>query len=48
MIYPMLDSKWVNLVNIVSKKASITVVESNDNELMPTHLRNSDEFELII
>ena len=38
IIYPTLDSKWVNLVQVVSKKSGITVVKNEDNELVPTRI----------
>ena len=36
MIYPISDSNWVSLVQVVSKKGGITVVKNDNNELIPT------------
>ncbi|GJR32676.1 hypothetical protein Tco_1108908 [Tanacetum coccineum] len=36
LIYPISDSPWVSLVHCVPKKGGITVVENEDNELIPT------------
>ncbi|GJZ92611.1 hypothetical protein Tco_0664676 [Tanacetum coccineum] len=38
LIYPISDSPWVSPVHCVPKKGSITVVENEDNELIPTRL----------
>nr|GEX18027.1 DNA-directed DNA polymerase [Tanacetum cinerariifolium] len=38
LIYPISDSSWVSLVHCVPKKGRITVVENEDNELIPTRL----------
>ncbi|GKC90436.1 reverse transcriptase domain-containing protein [Tanacetum coccineum] len=38
LIYPISDSPWVNPVHCVPKKGGMTVVESEDNELIPTRL----------
>nr|GEU66880.1 reverse transcriptase domain-containing protein [Tanacetum cinerariifolium] len=38
LIYPISDSPWVSLVHCVPKKGGFTVVENEDNELIPTHL----------
>ncbi|GKA18751.1 hypothetical protein Tco_0698666 [Tanacetum coccineum] len=38
LIYPISDSPWVSLVHCVSKKGGMTVVENEDNELIPTRL----------
>nr|GEZ92901.1 hypothetical protein [Tanacetum cinerariifolium] len=38
LIYPIFDSHWVSLVHCVPKKGGITVVENEDNELIPTRL----------
>nr|GEW33752.1 reverse transcriptase domain-containing protein [Tanacetum cinerariifolium] len=40
LIYPIPDSPWVSLVHCVPKKGGMTVVENEDNELIPT----SDSF----
>ncbi|XP_027348016.1 uncharacterized protein LOC113859441 [Abrus precatorius] len=36
MIYPISDSPWVNLVQVVPKKRGMTVVPNEKNELVPT------------
>ncbi|GJW35882.1 reverse transcriptase domain-containing protein [Tanacetum coccineum] len=38
LIYPMSDSPWVSPVHCVPKKSGMTVVENEDNELIPTRL----------
>nr|GEV18167.1 reverse transcriptase domain-containing protein [Tanacetum cinerariifolium] len=38
LIYPISDSPWVCPVHCVPKKGGITVVENEDNELIPTRL----------
>ncbi|GJT61162.1 reverse transcriptase domain-containing protein [Tanacetum coccineum] len=38
LIYPISDSPWVSLVYCVPKKGGITVIENEDNELIPTRL----------
>ncbi|GKF45312.1 hypothetical protein Tco_0131864, partial [Tanacetum coccineum] len=38
LIYPISDSPWVSPVHCVPKKGSMTVVENEDNELIPTRL----------
>ncbi|GKG49770.1 hypothetical protein Tco_0518544, partial [Tanacetum coccineum] len=35
LIYPVFDSPWVSPVHYVPKKGDMTVVESEDNELIP-------------
>ncbi|GJW05628.1 reverse transcriptase domain-containing protein [Tanacetum coccineum] len=37
-IYPISDSPWVSPVHCVPKKGGMTVVENEDNELIPTRL----------
>nr|GEZ77182.1 hypothetical protein [Tanacetum cinerariifolium] len=37
-IYPILDSLWVSPIHCVPKKGEITVVENENNELIPTRL----------
>nr|GFB46531.1 reverse transcriptase domain-containing protein [Tanacetum cinerariifolium] len=36
LIYPIFDSPWVRPVHCVPKKGGMTVVENEDNELIPT------------
>jgi len=36
MIYPISDSSWVSLVQVVPKKGGMTVVKNEKNELIPT------------
>nr|GEZ22686.1 reverse transcriptase domain-containing protein [Tanacetum cinerariifolium] len=38
IIYPIFDSPWVSPVHCVPKKGVMTVVENEDNELIPTRL----------
>nr|GEY63573.1 reverse transcriptase domain-containing protein [Tanacetum cinerariifolium] len=38
LIYPISDSPWVSPVHCVSKKGGFTVVENEENELIPTRL----------
>nr|GEV15527.1 reverse transcriptase domain-containing protein [Tanacetum cinerariifolium] len=38
MIYPISDSPWVSPIHCVPKKGGITVVENENNELIPTRL----------
>ncbi|GKE99479.1 hypothetical protein Tco_0022830, partial [Tanacetum coccineum] len=38
LIYPIFDSPWVSPVHCVPKKGGITVIENEDNELIPTRL----------
>nr|GEX33422.1 reverse transcriptase domain-containing protein [Tanacetum cinerariifolium] len=38
LIYHISDSPWVSLVHCVPKKGGMTVVEKEDNELIPTRL----------
>nr|GEX92366.1 reverse transcriptase domain-containing protein [Tanacetum cinerariifolium] len=38
LIYPISDSPWVSLVHCVPKKGGFTVVENEENELIPTCL----------
>ncbi|GKD74853.1 hypothetical protein Tco_1333135, partial [Tanacetum coccineum] len=39
LIYPISDSPWVSPVHCVPKKGGMTVVENEDNELIPTRLQ---------
>ncbi|GJY33620.1 reverse transcriptase domain-containing protein [Tanacetum coccineum] len=38
LIYPIFDSPWVSPIHCVPKKGGMTVVENEDNELIPTRL----------
>ncbi|GKF81142.1 reverse transcriptase domain-containing protein, partial [Tanacetum coccineum] len=38
LIYPILDSPWVSPVHYVPKKGGFTVIENDENELIPTRL----------
>ena len=38
VIYPIEDSKWVSLTQVVPKKFGVTVVENEHNELIPTRV----------
>nr|GEW67692.1 DNA-directed DNA polymerase [Tanacetum cinerariifolium] len=43
LIYPIFDSPWVSPVHYVPKKGGFTVVENEDNELIPTRLVTDQE-----
>ena len=36
LIYPISDSSWVSLVQVVPKKGGMTVVKNDRDELIPT------------
>ena len=36
IIYPISDSQWVSLIQVVPKKSRVTVVTNENNELVPT------------
>ena len=36
IIYPIFDSKWITLTQVVQKKSCITVVDNEKGELLPT------------
>ncbi|KAM2160662.1 hypothetical protein ACFX1Q_043730 [Malus domestica] len=38
MIYPISDSKWISPTQVVPKRSGITVVQNDNNELVPTRL----------
>ncbi|GKC70052.1 hypothetical protein Tco_1115935, partial [Tanacetum coccineum] len=38
LIYPISDSPWVSPVHYIPKKGGFTVVENDENELIPTRL----------
>ena len=38
VIYPIADSKWVSPTKVVPKKSGVTVVENENNELIPTRV----------
>ncbi|XP_031101856.1 uncharacterized protein LOC116005760 [Ipomoea triloba] len=38
IIYPISNSKWVSPIHVVPKKGGITVIENDNNELIPTRL----------
>ncbi|GJV46213.1 reverse transcriptase domain-containing protein [Tanacetum coccineum] len=38
LIYPISDSPWVRPVHYVPKKGGMTIIENEDNELIPTRL----------
>nr|GFA47282.1 reverse transcriptase domain-containing protein [Tanacetum cinerariifolium] len=38
LIYPISDSPWVSPIHCVPKKGGFTIVENEENELIPTHL----------
>ncbi|XP_026452065.1 uncharacterized protein LOC113352466 [Papaver somniferum] len=39
VIYPISDSKWVSLVQVIPKKSGITVVKNDDNDLVPNRIQ---------
>ncbi|XP_042388424.1 uncharacterized protein LOC121980456 [Zingiber officinale] len=41
IIYPISDSKWVSPIHVVPKKLGVTVVTNEENELVPTRVKNS-------
>ncbi|RDX62377.1 hypothetical protein CR513_59300, partial [Mucuna pruriens] len=41
IIYPILDSSWVSLVQVVPKKSGMTVMKNQNDELVPTRVQNS-------
>ncbi|RDX98348.1 hypothetical protein CR513_18740, partial [Mucuna pruriens] len=41
IIYPILDSNWVNLVQVVPKKSGMTVARNQYVEMVPTRIQNS-------
>jgi hypothetical protein len=41
IIYPISDSKWVSPTQVVPKKSGVTVVENENNELIPTRVTTS-------
>jgi len=40
IIYSISDSKWVNPIHVVPKRAGLTVVENKDGELVPTRIQS--------
>ena len=38
VIYPIVDSKWVSLTQVVPKKSGVAVVANENNELIPTRV----------
>jgi hypothetical protein len=40
IIYPISDSKWVSPIHGVPKRAGLTVVKNQDNELVPTRIQS--------
>jgi hypothetical protein len=39
IIYPISNSKWVSPIHVVPKRAGLTVVKNQDNELVPTRIQ---------
>ena len=48
IIYPISDSEWISLVQVVPKKMSITVIMNDKNKLIPTRVRSGWRVVLII
>jgi len=46
LIYPILDSSWVSLVQVVPKKGGMTVVKNDRDELIP--IRTVTEWRMCI
>jgi hypothetical protein len=40
IIYPISDSKWVSRIHVVPKRAGLTVVKNQDNELVSTRIQS--------
>jgi hypothetical protein len=40
IIYPIFDSKWVSPIHVVPKRAGLTVVKNQDNELVPSRVQS--------
>jgi hypothetical protein len=40
IINPISNSKWVSPIHVVPKRAGLTVVKNQDNELVPTHIQS--------
>jgi len=38
IIYPISDSQWVNLVQVVPKKTGLTMIKNEKDELIPTRV----------
>ncbi|RDX70982.1 Retrovirus-related Pol polyprotein, partial [Mucuna pruriens] len=41
IIYPISNSQWVSLVQVVPKKSKMTVIKNLQDELVPTRIQNS-------
>ncbi|RDX85177.1 hypothetical protein CR513_33673, partial [Mucuna pruriens] len=41
IIYPILDSQWVSLVQVVPKKSGMMVVKNQHDEMVPTRIQNN-------
>ncbi|RDX72334.1 Retrovirus-related Pol polyprotein, partial [Mucuna pruriens] len=41
IIYPILDSQWVSLVQVVPKKSEMTVIKSRQDEMVPAKIQNN-------
>ncbi|KAM2132571.1 hypothetical protein TB2_012965 [Malus domestica] len=48
VVYPISDSRWVSLVQVVPKKSGVIVVKNEENELVPTVSKPVGEFALIV
>ncbi|RDY12168.1 Retrovirus-related Pol polyprotein, partial [Mucuna pruriens] len=41
IIYPISDSQWVSLVQVVPKKSGMTIMKNQHDELVPTRIQNN-------
>ncbi|RDY02627.1 hypothetical protein CR513_13880, partial [Mucuna pruriens] len=41
IIYPISDSQWVSLVQVVPKKSGMTIMKNQQDELVPMRIQNS-------
>ena len=40
IVYPILDSEWVSLVQVVPKKTGTTVTKNDNDELIPMRIQS--------
>ena len=39
IIYPISDSSWVSPVQVVPKKSGVTIIQNDNDELIPTRIQ---------